>query len=42
MIIEFPTSEKARAWYNDPEYATVIELRDTGSRSEIMLVEGLV
>ena len=42
VIIEFPTPEEAKAWYNDPEYATVIEVRDTGSRSEIILVEGLV
>ena len=41
VIIKFPTSELAKAWYNDPDYAPVIELRDTGSRSEIMLVEGL-
>ena len=40
VIIEFPTSELAKAWYKDPDYAPVIELRDTGSRSEIMLVEG--
>ena len=41
VIIEFPTSELAKAWYDDPEYAPVIELRDTGSRSEKMLVDGL-
>jgi uncharacterized protein (DUF1330 family) len=41
VLIEFPTSELAKAWYNDPEYAPVIELRDTGSRSEIMLVGGI-
>ncbi len=41
VIVEFPTSEMARAWYNDPDYAPLIELRDTGSRSEIVLIEGL-
>ena len=41
VIIQFPTSERAKSWYNDPEYAPIIELRDTGSRSEIMLVDGL-
>ncbi len=41
VIIEFPTSEQARAWYHDPAYAPWIKLRDTGSRCEITLVEGL-
>ena len=41
VIIEFTTSESARAWYNDPDYAPLIKLRDTGSRSEIVLIEGL-
>ena len=41
VIIRFPTAEHAKAWYNDPEYAPVIELRDSGSSSEIMLVDGL-
>ncbi len=41
VIIQFPTSKRAKAWYNDPDYAPVIELRDTGSMSEIILVEGL-
>ena len=41
VIIEFPTSELARAWYDDPDYAPLIKLRDTGSRSEITLIEGL-
>lgn len=41
VIIEFPTSELARAWYNDPDYGPLIKLRDTGSRSEIVLIEGL-
>ncbi len=40
VIIEFPTSESARAWYDDPDYGPLIELRDTGSRSEITLIEG--
>ena len=41
VIIEFPTSELVRAWYNDPDYAPLIKLRDTGSGSEITLIEGL-
>ncbi len=41
VIIEFPTSELARAWYNDPDYAPLIKLRQTGSSAEITLIEGL-
>ena len=41
VIVEFPTSESARAWFNDPDYAPLVTLRDTGSRSEITLIEGL-
>ncbi len=41
VIIEFPTSELARDWYNDPDYALLIKLRDTGSKSEITLIEGI-
>ncbi len=40
VIIEFPTSAAARAWYDDPNYGPLIELRDTGSTSEITLIEG--
>jgi uncharacterized protein (DUF1330 family) len=32
--------EQARAWYNDPEYAPMIRLRQTGARLDFLLVEG--
>ncbi len=41
VVIEFPSLENARAWYNDPEYAPLIKLRQTGSEAEIVLVDGL-
>ncbi len=41
VVIEFPSLENARAWYNDPDYAPLIKLRQTGSESEIVLVDGL-
>ena len=31
VVVEFPSLEAARAWYNDPEYAPLIKLRQTGS-----------
>jgi uncharacterized protein (DUF1330 family) len=39
-IIEFPSMEKARAWYNGPEYAPMIRLRQSGARLDFYLVEG--
>jgi len=39
-MIEFPSMEHARAWYNDPEYTPMKRLRQTGSRLDFLLVEG--
>ncbi len=33
--------EHAKAWYNDPAYAPMIKLRQSGSIAELVLVEGL-
>ena len=27
VVLEFPSMEDARAWYNDPDYAPLIKLR---------------
>jgi uncharacterized protein (DUF1330 family) len=37
-MIEFPSMEHARAWYNDPEYAPMKRLRQAGSRLNLLLV----
>jgi uncharacterized protein (DUF1330 family) len=39
-MIEFPSIEHARAWYNDPEYAPMKRRRQAGSRLNLLLVEG--
>jgi uncharacterized protein (DUF1330 family) len=39
-MIEFPSMEHPRAWYSDPEYAPMRELRQKGSRLNFLLVEG--
>jgi uncharacterized protein (DUF1330 family) len=39
-MIEFPSMEHARAWYNDPEYAPMKRLRQGGSDLTFFLVEG--
>ena len=41
VVLEFPSMEKARAFYNDPEYGPYIKLRQAGSDLEMVLVEGL-
>ena len=41
VIIEFPSMEKAKRFYNSPEYAEAIELRKCAADFEIVAVEGL-
>ena len=41
VVLEFPSMERAKAWYNDPEYAPMITLRQKGSDLDFMLVEGV-
>ena len=41
VVIEFPSMEKARAMYNDPEYRPFMKLRQSGSDLELVLVEGV-
>ena len=41
VVLEFPSMAQARAWYNDPDYAPLIKLRQTGADLNFILVEGL-
>jgi uncharacterized protein (DUF1330 family) len=41
VVLEFPSMEQAKAWYNDPEYAPLIKLRQTGADLDFILVEGM-
>jgi uncharacterized protein (DUF1330 family) len=38
VILEFPSKEQAKAWYDDPEYAPLIKLRQTGADGDLILV----
>jgi uncharacterized protein (DUF1330 family) len=38
FILEFPSLEQAKAWYNDPEYAHMIHLRQTGADADIVVL----
>ena len=41
VIVEFPSPEKARAWWNSPEYAVPKALRQATAQTEMILVEGV-
>ena len=41
VVLEFPSMEQARAWYNDADYAPMIQLRQSGSDLDFVLVDGL-
>jgi uncharacterized protein (DUF1330 family) len=42
IIFRFPSEEKARAWYADPEYQALSEHRRAGTRLEFLtMVRGL-
>jgi uncharacterized protein (DUF1330 family) len=40
VILEFPSTERAHAWWSAPEYAHVKALRQTSARSKMIVVEG--
>lgn len=40
-VIEFPSMDVARDFYNSPEYQRLVELRKTGSKTEMWLTEGV-
>ncbi len=41
VVLEFPSMAQAQAWYNDPDYAPMIALRQGGSDLDFVLVDGL-
>ena len=41
VVLEFPSMEQAQAWYNDPEYAAMIKLRQSGADLDLILVDGV-
>ncbi|MBT5108980.1 MAG: DUF1330 domain-containing protein [Rhodospirillaceae bacterium] len=41
VVLEFPTREAAEAWHGDPEYKPLIDLRNSGSTAECLLVDGV-
>ena len=41
VVLEFPSIEAAETYYDDPEHAPLIALRQSGTVSKLMLVEGI-
>lgn len=41
MILEFPSMEQAKAFWDSPEYAAAKALRMATTTSEMVLLEGL-
>ncbi|HVF67831.1 MAG TPA: DUF1330 domain-containing protein [Pyrinomonadaceae bacterium] len=41
VIAEFPSAERARAWWDSPEYAPAKALRQATAHTQMILVEGV-
>ena len=41
VILEFPSAERARAWWDSPEYAEAKALRQSCARTDMILVDGV-
>ena len=39
VLLAFPSREDALAWYNDPEYAELVRLRQTGAVLDLTVIE---
>ena len=40
VVLEFPSMDKARAWYHSPEYAPALAMRLKAANAKLILVEG--
>ena len=40
VVLEFPSMDQARQWYQSPEYAPALALRLKAARSKLVLAEG--
>ena len=42
VVLEFPSIHAARAWYEDPDYQSLIPLRQQAASSSVLLIEGFL
>jgi uncharacterized protein (DUF1330 family) len=40
VVVEFPTMEQAKAWYNSPEYGEGLKMRLAAAKSRAIFAEG--
>lgn len=40
VVLEFPSMERAQAWYASPEYAPALAIRLKAANAKLVLVEG--
>ena len=41
LIIEFPSMDAARSWYESPEYQEILPIRLKASKDNMVIVEGV-
>ncbi|MFN8177899.1 MAG: DUF1330 domain-containing protein [bacterium] len=41
VVLEFPSYDRAKAWWASPEYRTASELRERSATANMIVVEGL-
>lgn len=41
VVIEFPSVEQAKTWYNSPEYTAIIGIRHRAANSRMILAHGV-
>ena len=41
IVVEFPTMERLREWYDSPEYAEALKVRRTALDRRLIFVEGV-
>mgnify|MGYP000111992917 CR=1 FL=1 len=41
ILLEFPTAEEARAWYDNPEYQDAVPFRQQAADYDMFIVDGL-
>jgi uncharacterized protein (DUF1330 family) len=40
VVLEFPSMAQAQKWYDSPDYAPLIKLRQKASKGKLVIVEG--
>jgi uncharacterized protein (DUF1330 family) len=41
VVLEFPSAERARAWWDSPEYAQAKAIRQSCAKTEMLLIDGV-